>query len=291
MAHHASANYEALGSAILERFGEVKVPAFLRPTVAAFADVHRALVKASIAAADARAGRDDALVAIADADDALDVAVMALGDAVIEAKLGSKKNPFDRFSKHAPAKLCALPYGREVSEVRKLVKAIGKKKGAPKQALLATSKLADEVEAALEAFAKPQARAFKAAAAHDALLLDWQKSLGRLRRLSAAAWVDDEKTFQRIFSATPATAHAAPAAKAKSESKRAAKAAPAKKPTAKQAPAKKAPAKKTARAEKAAPVKTAATKPAPAKKTPATKAGATQTLVLPIAPLPSGEEE
>ncbi len=223
MARNSFLHHDVFGTAILERFDALpkKGGPLVKAPLAEFGKRHKELLAAAKAANLARGTRDEALAAVAAADDALDRAVNDLADALVAAGLGARKNPFAKFSKHSPSELCALAYRRELDEVRALLAKIGKQKDAPKKAIAATAKAADAVEKALGALTKPQNATAKALAERDALLLHWQKSLSRLKKIAAAALIDDASTYRALF-ALPA-AEQAPKRRAKSGGKKATK--------------------------------------------------------------------
>ena len=114
----------------------------------------------------------EALAAVGTADDALDAAVNVLADKMAGAQMGSRKNPFASFSKHAPSDVTSLAYADEVKEVLALTAKV--KKGKPAadvaKAVSACEKLASEVTSALSKLSKPQLAYSKSLAARDALI-------------------------------------------------------------------------------------------------------------------------
>jgi hypothetical protein len=134
-------------------------------------------------------------------DGVLDAAVLVLADKMVGAGLGTRVKPLARFTKHAPSELTDLAYADEVREVRAIVAKIGKAKPASDvaKAVAACAKAADAVDKALRALPGPQSAYVKALGARDALLLTWQKALGRLKKHAAAAWDEDPSTLKAVF--------------------------------------------------------------------------------------------
>ncbi|HEY8078528.1 MAG TPA: hypothetical protein VIF62_30570, partial [Labilithrix sp.] len=196
------------GDEILERLRSERVPPALKPVLAAFADAQKKLAAATDGTETARAARDAALEAVGKADAALDVEVGKLADALVGAGLGSRKQPFAKFSPRPPSKLVALGYAREAREVVALCKAVrrGKPAGAVAKAVAACEKGAANVQRAIAALAKPQAAYARALAARDALLPAWSAALARLKRHAAVAWESDVATLKSIFAAPEAVA-------------------------------------------------------------------------------------
>ena len=197
------------GDVILARLAETGVPAALKKPAAEFKKIHGALVVATKAAEAARVKRDDAMRTIAAADDALDTSVNALADMMVGAQMGTRKNAFATYSKHAPGALTGLAYAVEVKEVRALTAKLKKAKpstGSPAvaKAALACEKLAAAVDLAIKALTSPQLALHAAMAARDALLLDWMKALVKLKRKALGEWFDDDAKYEAVFAAPSA---------------------------------------------------------------------------------------
>jgi hypothetical protein len=192
-----------LGDVILERLGATTIPAAVKKHVLDFKKSHAALAGANAAAETARGARDAALAAVGDADDALDAAIGVLRDKMIGAGMGNRTNPFSGFSSLTPTELTTIGYAREVKELRALAAKVKKAKPAADVAkqLAACEKLATGVETALAKLTKPQLALAKAMAARDALLPEWTKALGKLKRNAEAAWFEDRATYKAIFAA------------------------------------------------------------------------------------------
>ncbi|WP_437307006.1 hypothetical protein [Sorangium sp. So ce388] len=189
------------GAAILERFGDVAVPALVKPHLAAFKQAHAEYEAAAALADAARDKRDAALDAVGDADDAFDACVGSLADRTVGAGLGKRQNPFTGYSKHSPSQLTSLPYADEPKAARELVAALLKKKPPSDLAKVAAKLLKDTaaLEAALSRLTRPQAAFAKALADRDALLPGWTKALRKLKKHAAAAWDEDEGTYKALF--------------------------------------------------------------------------------------------
>jgi hypothetical protein len=203
---HAFSEHHALGDAIIERTSslDASTKKALKAPLVAFFGVHASLTRAQSEAEEARDTRDQALKKVAEADESLDGKLEALADALVGAGFGKRKNPFAAFSKLSPSELTNIGYAREVDEARSITKKLRKAKDAPKSLdsfVKAVDKAADGVEKALSALTKPQARYAKSLAARDALLLDWQQKLSRLKKIATGALVDDPSTFATLFAA------------------------------------------------------------------------------------------
>jgi hypothetical protein len=196
-------NQRAQGEAILARLADLGTPAALKAPAKAFTQAQAELEAASKKVEAARDARDEALAAVGNADDVLDAAVLALADTMVGAGLGTRLRPLASFTTFAPSALTALAYADEVREVRAIVGKISKvKPGASvAKAAAACAKAADGVERALKAMPGPQSAYAKAIGARDALLLAWQKNLGRLKKHAALAWEDDPATLKAVFAA------------------------------------------------------------------------------------------
>ncbi|KYF79626.1 hypothetical protein WME98_23750 [Sorangium sp. So ce296] len=189
------------GAAILDRFGDIAVPAGVKPHLAAFKQAHAEYEAAAALADAARDRRDAALDAVGAADDAFDESVGTLADKTVGAGLGKRQNPFAGYSKHSPSQLTSLAYAAEPKAARDLVAALLKKKP-PSDVARAAAKLVKDtaaLETALSRLTKPQAALTKALAARDALLPAWTKALRRLKKHAAAAWDEDEGTYRALF--------------------------------------------------------------------------------------------
>ena len=205
--------YRTYGDTILERLSGVAIPALLKPSLAQFKSTHGGYEQAAAQADAKRALRDAALVAVGDADDKLDKSLETLAEKATGAQLGKRLAPLAAFTRFAVNELTSLPYKKESDEVVALAARVAKGKP-PKDvaaAAAACARNAKSVQAALKSLVKPQAAYAKALAARDALLPGWTKGLRTLKKLAAAAWVDDEATYKTIFA--PADAVQAPKAK------------------------------------------------------------------------------
>jgi hypothetical protein len=196
-------DHQTFGDVILERLGATTVPASVKKHVLDFKKSHAALAGANAAVEMARGVRDAALGAVGEADDALDAGIDTLRNKMIGAGMGNRTNPFAGFSSLTPAELVDAAYAREVKELRALAAKVKKAKPAADVAkqLATCEKLATGVETALAKLTKPQLALAKAMAARDALLPEWTKALGKLKRNAEAAWFEDRATYKAIFAA------------------------------------------------------------------------------------------
>ena len=193
--------YRAHGAIILERLSGTTIPAALKAQVVAFKKTHDGYEAAAVVADTARGKRDVALEVVGQMDDTFDTGINALADKIVGAGLGTRRNPFAAFSKHAPSKLTELPYAEEPKAIRALGIALTKKNPPAEvtKALAKSLKDADGLEVALNKLIKPQAAYSKALGDRDALLPAWTKALGKLKKHASAAWDEDVATYKAIF--------------------------------------------------------------------------------------------
>ena len=130
-----------------------------------------------------------------------DTGIDALADRIVGAGLGTRKNPFAAYSRHAPSKLTELPYAEEPKAIRALGVELGRKSPPAEvtKALGKSLKDADALELALNKLIKPQAAYSKALGDRDALLPAWIKALSKLKKHAGAAWDEDVATYKAIF--------------------------------------------------------------------------------------------
>jgi hypothetical protein len=191
------------GDVLLSRLASTTLPAALKKPAADFKTAHLALAAARDAARTARTVRDEALAAVGVADDALDAAVNVLADKMAGAQMGTRKSPFASVSKYSPSDVTGLAYADEVKEVLALTAKVKKAKPPADvaKAAAACEKQANAVASALAKMSKPQLAYAKSLAARDALLPTWAKSLSRLKKNAAAAWFDDQASYDAVFAA------------------------------------------------------------------------------------------
>lgn len=189
------------GDAIIERLPKANLNGEARKSAAIFKAAHAALATASEAAIEARVVRDGALAAVSNADHALDGALQRLANKLVGEGLGKRTNPFVGFGAPSPGEICSLPYKKQATEVRKLVRAVERTKPrAPiARALEAVSATNAELEKALSRLERPQASFERAIRVREALLPGWQKALDRTRILARAALVDDPIGYKALF--------------------------------------------------------------------------------------------
>jgi hypothetical protein len=201
MGRGSTVDQQTVGTVILDRLATTTVPTSVKPIVADFKKIHTELLTASHAAEDARGDRDAALSVVGTADEALDAAVMTLGDKMTGAQMGTRRNPFEGYSKYAPFKLTSLAYADEMKEVLTLVAKVKKAKPSADvtKAVNTCEKLANGVAMALAKLSKPQLTYAQTLAARDSLLPVWTKSLNKLKKHAAAAWFDDSATYKAVF--------------------------------------------------------------------------------------------
>ena len=118
-----------------------------------------------------------------------DEAVEALAR-VLVADGRSRANPFATFGDLAPGAVMRLPFEDEVKEIRRLVAAVQRDRGASKATLAAArvaARAAQAVEQAFPAVAKLEEAAREARHTRDALALTWESALAALKRGARAA--------------------------------------------------------------------------------------------------------
>ena len=197
-------NFHAYGDAILNRLGQTKpkspdavaVPASVLPALQNYAKVHEKYAVACAKTDKCREKRDKALAAIGAADGKLDRGIYDLADALVGAKLGGRKNPFEGLSPHAPYAMTKLNYADTAPAVRKLVAAVLAKGPAADVAKLAGHLLtwADELDTARGGLDAPQTEFAAEMGKRDAMLPDWQKALNALKAFAKAGWIDEPAT-------------------------------------------------------------------------------------------------
>lgn len=201
MATRSIMRYRAQGDAVLERFGGQSTPASAKAHVKAFKKTHETYSAASAKADDARAERDGKLALVAQADGQLDASIEELAQKCVGAGLGTRQKPLAKFSKRIVSDLIDLPYKKEVDEVLAIADRVTQASPPRDVAAAATdcARKAKALQSALNALIKPQAAYDKAQRERDELLLAWTRAYGRLKKIAAAAWVDDDATFQAVF--------------------------------------------------------------------------------------------
>ena len=200
-------SYRAQGDVIVERLRELKPPRELTESITAFTSAHGQYCAAADVTTAAEKKRDAALAAVAKADaEGLDPSVEALADAMVGAAMGKRKNPFQGLSPHAPGAMKELAYADEVKAVRALTDKVraAKTTAALTKALDACDVSATTVAAKLKALTLAQTRYEVALSARDKLLPAWSRSLARLKKKAAGAWVDEEETYRAVFAAPDA---------------------------------------------------------------------------------------
>lgn len=209
MATTSITEYRAYGAIILERLSGTTIPVPLKPYIVTFKKAHDGYETAAVVADTARGKRDVALEAVGQMDDTFDTGVNALADKIVGASLGTRKNPFAAYSRHAPGKLTELPYAEEPKAIRALGVELSKKSPPTEvaKALVKSLKDADGLEVALNKLIKPQAAYTKALGDRDALLPAWNKALDKLKKHAGAAWDEDVATYKAVF-APPGAIHA-----------------------------------------------------------------------------------
>ena len=193
--------YRAQGDAVLARMGNQSVPAFVKPALKNFQQVHQGYLVAADAADSARAVRDGALQWVAEGDATLDSSLLMLADKAVGAGLGSRTKPLASFTRYRVSDLTGLAYKKEAEEVVAMAGRITKVSPSKDVAAAAAAcvKNAKTVQSRLAALLKPQGAYDKALRARDALLPAWMKAYAALKTQAAAAWDDDPATFKSVF--------------------------------------------------------------------------------------------
>ncbi len=205
------------GAQVLERLSSVSggIPAAVKPQMTVFAKRHGAYEAAAIAADEAEAARDAVLEQLNAVDEQFDGDLHLLADKMVGAGLGSRAQPFNGFSKYSPSKLAGLPYAKEPAAARELAVAIQKKKPPAEVSKWVTKclKHVESIEGALKQLAVVQAEYKKALGAREALVEDWSKALGKLKKAASLAWDDEPATYRAMFG-EPSRIHAPKAKRA-----------------------------------------------------------------------------
>ncbi len=192
---------KTLGDAIVERLSGVKLDARAKGAAREFTAKHKRYAVAYDAASAKEEARAAALEAVGAADEVLDAGIDTLADRLIGSGLVKRARPFDGLSDRSPSELCSLGYAAEIAAAGKLTKAVRKKK--PAKDVLAACNGIDAATAktagALKVYDAKHKEWIKAAAERDACLLDWQKSLTRLRILAKASLIDDPGAYAALF--------------------------------------------------------------------------------------------
>jgi hypothetical protein len=270
-----------LGSIVIERFADEKVPASLTAPLKAFTAAHNALKTATTTIEKAHSARTDAEDALVAADKQLSAAFQTLANAAVGSGIGTRQKPFASFSKQTPTALTKLGYANKVTAARAIVNKLQNKK-LPSTVVTAIKNLgvrANAVGTALGAITKPGAALNKAHLSLTPVLATWTTAYARLKAFATVAWIDDPQTLKAMF-ARPAPVQAPKGKKVKGQAaKKAAQAAQKKAASA---------AKKAAAAAKRADAKAAkvaAASPAPTP-TPASPAVPVNGVSAPAKPAP-----
>jgi hypothetical protein len=198
-----------LGSIVLERFADEKVPQSLTAPLKAFTAAHNALKTATTTIEKAHGARTDAEDALVAADKQLSAAFQALANAAVGSGIGTRQKPFASFSKQTPTALTRLGYANKVMAARAIVNKLQNKK-LPATVTTAIKNLgvrANAVGTALGAITKPGAALNKAHLSLTPVLATWTASYARLKAFATVAWIDAPQTLKAMF-AKPAPVQA-----------------------------------------------------------------------------------
>ena len=189
------------GNVFIDRLADETIPAPLKPWQQAFVAIHKDYVARAAAVDGALDRRDEALALVGSADDVIDGSIVQLANELVGARLGDRKNPFKKFSKHAPSDMVSLAYAKEVDAALELVRKVEKAKppATVKTRLQAIKKQAGAVEAALKDLARAQAAYDKALSKRDALLPGWLKAEKNLKTQAKAAWMEQADIYDAVF--------------------------------------------------------------------------------------------
>lgn len=124
-----------------------------------------------------------------------------LANDMVGARLGKRTIPFGAFSSLTQSKHTSLPYKKQITASRALVKAILAKKPVKPvvNAANPVAAAATALEKAIAGPAKPQAAYDKALADRDTLPPEWALSLDRLNRKATGTWADDPAMVETLF--------------------------------------------------------------------------------------------
>jgi hypothetical protein len=194
-------NRTTYGDAIVSRFTDLALPKDLKTDFAAFKAQHGAFLKHGGSVQKAEIAYDAVATRVAKLDAGRDKTILAIADKLPGAGLGTRTNPFARYSKYPPTRIVSLPYVAETTEVRSLLSALQAKE-LPKDiaALCAEgTKQNDAVESALAGLSAPLAVLNEARSKRDASIPDWEKHYRRLKDASKVAYRDEAGRFEALF--------------------------------------------------------------------------------------------
>lgn len=193
-------NKRAFGSIVVKRFGNVKVPASVKPALDRFKNVHANLKKLTDSVQSAHVRQSGAQKQVDQACRGVDKQLDALANAFVGAELGTRIRPFSEISNTAPSRYKKLAAARKVREVRALLKkadALGKKGVA--KAIAACRNSVENAAKTLGNLSAPQQAFQHARRSLDAVVGNWTKSYDILKKKSAGAWAEDDATFKALF--------------------------------------------------------------------------------------------
>ena len=194
-------NRTTYGDAVVSRFTDLVLPKELKTDFAAFKAQHGAFLKYGGSVQKAEIAYDAVATKVAKLDAGRDKTILALADKLPGAGLGTRTNPFARFSKYAPTRIVSLPYVAETTEVRSLLSGLqGEELPKDIAALCAEgTKQNDAVESALAGLSAPLAALNEARARRDASIPDWEKHYRRLKDASKVVYRDEAGRFEALF--------------------------------------------------------------------------------------------
>jgi hypothetical protein len=194
-------NRTTYGDAIVSRFTGLVLTKDLKTDFAAFKAQHGAFLKYGASVQKAEIAYDAVATRVAKLDAGRDKTILAIADKLPGAGLGTRTNPFARFSKYPPTRIVSLPYVAETTEVRSLLSGL-QAEDLPKDiaALCAEgTKQNDAVESALAGLSAPLAVLNEARAKRDAAIPDWEKHHRRLKDASKVVYRDDAGRYEALF--------------------------------------------------------------------------------------------
>jgi hypothetical protein len=204
------------GNYVIERASSVSIKP-IKPRFDAFKKTFAQFQSAEASVSKAVEAADAASTKVAELDSVQDEAVLALA-AAMAGDGAPRANPFKPLGFAAPAKVADMRYELEVATVTKLAAAAARAKSASKATKAAAAKLikaAAAVKAALPAMDKTAAARATAIAKREAIGLDFDRALAKLKR---AARVAEDDGAEGLFAALFQVDKARPKKKAKSGS-------------------------------------------------------------------------
>ena len=201
MARSNLTNLRTQGDVVIERLGAQPMPTAVKSYAKGFVKIHAAYGKACDGAADAKEQLEAAHLVVAEHDALLDAGLEALAIEAVGAKLGTRQKPLAKFTRYSVSDLQEMAVKKEAEAVLAMCGKV-KKASVPKNVAAASAtcaKHATNVLAAITKLSKPQAAYRKTLQQRDEILPEWTRAYARLKKVAAAAWLDNEPTYKAMF--------------------------------------------------------------------------------------------